>query len=246
MKWWNKDTFFGKYAWIFIMLILTLLPGLLWEHYDPFFYFPWGIHLSTLIFFSSIGFLVFLAIESTDFKFSKLGFDFSHIGKDIIFAVLALLIILPVSVGSGMLFDNYSSQNVKEFALDPSNNFKAKVIAEEPSLLDEDISQSYKFLEVIILLISLVIFISAEEIARLFIFIKTEASWGVWVAFFISALFFGFWHLTKSSGSGFSAFVGGMLLTSLWLVRGRRIVAPIIAHVLINFLPELFYTFYYV
>lgn len=231
-------TFLNKYAWIFLMLLLTLIPGLLFHYYDPFFYFPGGEHVSTLIFFSLVGALAFLAIKSTDFKFSKLGFDFSHIWKDILFAILSLIVIFAISFMAVGLIEKYVPENIKNFALDPHENFKTKVISgtSEPSLMEGGIP---KLLDLIILFILLVISLSIEEIAKFFIFIKTEISCWKLAGFIVSALFFGFWHLTKSGSSAMSAFIGAILLNSLWLMRKRRIVAPIIAHVLYNFLPEL-------
>lgn len=167
-----------------------------------------------------------ILIVLTDVKFSDFGFDFSEFKKDIVIGVLFFAVDFALLIGVILFSAAYIPSYITEFSLSG-----APVEVPEGSL--EGITEKPVFTPKFIILNFILFFFfvaPAEEIFRLFTYIKLGNVAGGVVAFFLSAFIFGAMHLFGSGFQSINAFVGGLALNALWLFRGKKILAPIIAH----------------
>ena len=165
-----------------------------------------------------------LLIVFTDVTFNEFGFDFSEKKKDIIIGILFFAVDL-ILLGIVMyLTHSYMSDTLLNFHFEtiPITGFAA---------VAELIPQVLNFKFIILNFILYFFFVApAEETFRIFILIKLEKVSGIFVAVLLSAFVFGFMHMFGSVFQSINAFVGGIAYNLLWLLRGRKILSPIIAH----------------
>jgi|GEM_PF-5660854 len=171
-----------------------------------------------------------ILIILTDVKFADFGFDFSSIKWDVIIG--CLFIIVDIILLTGVIYaSHFIPDYINNFSLSPS---KEGVIKNAPAAVGAKPTLTPRF--IILNFILYFFFVGpAEEVFRLFMFIKLEKVGGGVLAFFLSAFLFGAMHLYGTGFQSINAFVGGLAYNALWLMRGRKIFAPIIAHGVYDF-----------
>jgi membrane protease YdiL (CAAX protease family) len=173
-----------------------------------------------------------ILIVLTDVRFADFGFDFSSIKWDVIIGVLFFIVDIILLFSVMFLVSNYVPKAISEFSLSGSGE------TAEGSIEIQDTAKPTLTPRLVILNFILFFFFvgPAEEIFRLFTFIKLEKVSGGLIAFFLSALIFGAMHLYGSGFQSINAFIGGLAYNALWLLRGKKIFAPIIAHGFYDFM----------
>jgi membrane protease YdiL (CAAX protease family) len=212
------------FIWVIILLAIYLLIKFI-------FYFtgwnfiifqkipPIFVSLSYSI-VSILALIIIIKISKTSFR--ELGFTKDKIKRDIIWAIFLFIIILIFM----FLYFHLILSLIPERILDWSlvygfNNIKS---VDSPLL----------WVKILDIFSAFFIISLGEEMKRFFIFCKIEESFGTIWAFFGSAILFAIFHLDVSLGSALSSFAGALLLNYFWILRKRRIAAPIVTHGLWN------------
>ena len=174
-----------------------------------------------------------LLILLTDVSFSDFGFDLSEIKKDAIIGILFFLVDLVLLGLVIYVTTSYIPEQVLDYHLSISDITGYAASGElTPSGLN---------IQFLLLNFFLYFFFvgPAEEVFRLFLLIKLEKVSNLFVAVVLSAFLFGIMHMFGSVFQSLNAFIGGLAYNLLWLFRGRKILAPIIAHGFYDFMITL-------
>jgi len=167
--------------------------------------------LAYIIFFSIYitSFLIILGLlKITGTRFSEFGFSFKKLGRTILIALGFILL--------GFL----SSLIISIFS-------PAVPSAVEESIEPMKIDIYYFLMQ---FLYSFILVALIEDMERTLIFLKAEKLFGVYGAYFFSALAFGLAHVYVGVSAMVTAFTGGLLLNLLWLIRKRNLLPVVVAH----------------